>query len=181
MCPQSVVLCLGLLCIFPIHVHISSLILKGSHFFSLPQMYPYELLLQDEIAPRNFNPLLTSWVLDIDVPLPIKIFAVFCGNSMTQLSNRLLASHFPHPLEPLRDLKVMIGHSLRFTPWEAESFLETDTNDNLYIWHHFSTLMWISTVFQFLIGPDCEIIASQVRAFSRTLERFAFLYDTLAI
>ena len=44
-CVLSVLLCLGLLCIFPIHVHISSLILKGSRFISFRQMYPYDLLI----------------------------------------------------------------------------------------------------------------------------------------
>lgn len=47
-----------------------------------------------------FAPCLTRWVLGTYVPAPIHVFTV-CGNSMTQLFSRLVASHFPHPPAPL--------------------------------------------------------------------------------
>lgn len=46
---------------------------------------------------------------------------------MTQLFNRLLASHFPHPPGPLGDFKVRKGHGLRFIPWEADPLSQTVT------------------------------------------------------
>lgn len=92
-----------------------------------PHIYPYKLLLRDRIGPRNFAPRLTHRALGTDLPSPMHTFAVLCGNSMTQLFSRLLASHFPHPPGPLRDFKVRKGHSLRFPPWEAEPLSKGDT------------------------------------------------------
>lgn len=75
-----------------------------------------------------FAPSLTRWALGTDVPASIHTFAVLCGNSMTQLFSRLLASHFPHPPGPLGDFKVRKGQRLRFIPWEAKPLSQTVTD-----------------------------------------------------
>lgn len=105
----------------------------GSCFLAFPsQIYPYKLLLQDQNEPSEFSaPCLTRWAPGTDVPASIHTLAVLCGNSVTQLFSRLLASHFPHPPGPLGDFKVRKGQRLRFVPWEAEPLSQTDSKSLL--------------------------------------------------
>lgn len=84
---------------------------EGAFLLPLPSLiYPYKLLLRDEIWPLEFRAsCLTRRAPGTDMPAPIHTFTVLCGNSMTQLFSRLLASRFPHPPGPLGDFKVGKG------------------------------------------------------------------------
>lgn len=95
-------------------------------FSTLPSLiYPNKFLLQDEVGSWNFCPLSHPLGSGTDVPAPMHTFAALCGNSMTQLFSRLLASRFPHPLGPFRDFKVRKGRGLSSIPWEAEAVSQT--------------------------------------------------------
>lgn len=73
-------------------------------------------------------PRLTRRAPGTDAPASVCALAALCGNSMTRLFSRLLASRFPHPPGPLGDFKVRKGQRLRFIPWEAELLSQTFTD-----------------------------------------------------
>lgn len=63
------------------------------------------------------------------VPAPEHSCAELCGNSVTQLFSRLLASRFPHPPGLLGDFKVGKGLRQGFISWEAASPSQTVTQN----------------------------------------------------
>lgn len=112
---------------------------ERKHFFLLS---PHRFILisycfEMKLAFGIFAPCLTRWALGTYVPAPIHTFTVLCGNSMTQLFSRLLASHFPHPPGPLRDFKVRKGHGLRFISWEEEPLSQTVTESESLLLQYF--------------------------------------------